>query len=78
MCEDVHPNTGQRVWIELPPLLREGEKPLVLVTQDEAIFYLNDTQRGTWQSHDGMGNEKAGHGERVHASGYVASGWIFG
>lgn len=45
-------DTGVKSWIEDPPDLREGEREVIWINQDESLFYATDDAGGTWQEKD--------------------------
>ena len=54
-----------------PPELKEGEKEVVLITQDESTFYTNEGKKFFWM--EGMKKKlaKKGNGESIMTSGFM-------
>jgi hypothetical protein len=54
-----------------PPELKDGEKEVVLITQDESTFYTNEGKRFFWM--EGMKRKlaKKGSGESIMTSGFM-------
>lgn len=54
-----------------PPSLKEGEKPLVLVTHDESTFNANDGKRRIWIEKEKSSLRPKGRGKRIMASEFL-------
>jgi len=63
------------IW-EKPSILREGEKPLVLVTHDESTFNANDGKRKMWMLNGKQPIRPKTRGKGIMVSGFLIPGGI--
>ena len=79
MREVTNVDTGETTWEEIPPDLKEGEREVIWVNQDESLFYANDDAGGMWCEIGKNYIAVKGQGDKVHISGlimYPGGRWV--
>ncbi|KAA8912344.1 hypothetical protein FN846DRAFT_773401, partial [Sphaerosporella brunnea] len=61
---------------QLPPNLREGETPLVLITHDESTFNANDGKRKVWMENGKQPLRPKTKGKGIMVSAFLTPGGI--
>merc|ERR1711871_419416 len=66
MYEDGYNSNKEPIWKSVQPELLPGEKQVIVINQDESIFWVLDNDTGVWLKYGSGQQREKGKGERLH------------